>query len=320
MDKSAFAERLCRAAERTRDFTRTFIIETLPDTIRFDVQLNVSYDGHPLHPDERVYPEDSERIPVTLRSRLTQEDVVELLWRDGAVPEWIDLKVGREDGEHTLIVVSCCGRFTANEQLLYHEHEGYPPFHVHGPSLPPPYERENQARFSFYWQAEARDGRALVRLSERSLHMETLVLSGPDLDDAALEVLPPPPLPALRHLRLDKTRIQGPGLRCFANAVLRSLAWLSDPDLPIDLQSLERFSRLEELEVEGHVSYQGLSSLRGLTSLSLRAPASTDLGALRSLDTLVALDLGGLAGQVTGRARSVPTAGQTRALEYAGVG
>lgn len=71
MDKSVFAERLCRAAELTRDFTRKYIVEALPEAIRFEVQLNGSYDANPLHPDERVYPDDPLRIPATLRSWVT---------------------------------------------------------------------------------------------------------------------------------------------------------------------------------------------------------------------------------------------------------
>ncbi len=297
MDKSVFAERLGRAAERARDFARTLVIEPLPDAIRFEVELNSSYDGNPLHPDEHVYPEDPTRIPASLRSRLTRAEVVELLWREGTIPEWINLSVTGEDGEHTLIELACCGRFTANAQLLYHEREGYPPFHVLGPSLPPSYDSEGGKRFSLYWHARASSRQELARLRERSTHMETLVLSGSGLDDGALEALARAPLPALRHLRLEKTHIRGPGLRLFSDAPLRSLFWHAAPELPIDLGALERFSRLEDLEVEVQaLPLEGssmLCELKHLRSLSLHTSALTDFGILRSLDSLVELDLAG---------------------------
>ncbi|MCE9669946.1 hypothetical protein LY474_19285 [Myxococcus stipitatus] len=297
MDKSAFAERLRRAAERARDFARTLVIEPLPDNVLFDVELNCSYDGNPLHPDERVYPEDPTRFPPTQRSRLAREDVVELLWREGAAPEWINLTVKSEDGEHTLIELSCCGRFTANEHLLYHEQEGHPPFHVLGPSLPPSYDQEKAERFSLYWGPEVSSPRELATLARRSSHVETLVLSGPDLDDGALEDLSRMALPALRHLRLEKTHIQGPGLHHVANIPLNSLTWNAAPGHAIDLRVLAPFSRLKDLHVEAHGSQldgvSALSVLRSLTSLHLRASSLTNLDALRSLEKLVELDLTG---------------------------
>ncbi|NMO15708.1 hypothetical protein HPC49_02455 [Pyxidicoccus fallax] len=297
MDKSVFAERLGRAAERARDYARMLIVEPLPDSIRFDVELNCSHDGKPLHPDERVYPEDPERIPASSRSRLTREEVVELLWREGAVPRWINLNVTREGGEHTLIDLACCGRFTANEQLLYHKHQGYPPFQALSPPLPSSYEDEKGGRFSLYWHSRVSSQRELATVRERSMHVEILALSGSDLDDEALEAFARAPLPALRHLRLEKTRVQGPGLRPFADLPLSSLSWQADPGLPIDLRVLERFSRLEELEVEVQSSPLGGGSTfsvpRGLRSLHLRVPAFADLGALSSLDSLEGLDLAG---------------------------
>ncbi|WP_426751631.1 hypothetical protein [Myxococcus sp. Y35] len=297
MDKSVFAERLRRAAERTRDFTRTLIFESLPDAIRFDVQLNCSYDGNQLHPDERIYPEDPERIPATSGSGLTREEVVELLWREGTVPEWIDLSVSREDGEHTAIEVACCGRFTANEQLLYHEREGYPPFHVLGPPLPPSYDIENRRRYSLYWHVQVRSEAELARLRSRSLHVETLVLSGPALDDSILEALSRTSLPALRLLRLEKTRILGPGLRQFVGVPLRDLVWQAAPELPIDLRAIDGFSGLEDLEVEVQGALlkgvSTLASLPSLTSLRLHASSFTDFGTLPSLDSLVELDVAG---------------------------
>ena len=297
MDKSVFSERLWRAAECARDFARTLVIERLPDAIRFEVHLNQSHDGNPLHPDERVYPEDTERIPASRRSRLTREEAVELLWREGAVPEWVNLSVSREDGEHTLIGLECCGRFTANTQRLYHEREGYPPFHVLGPSLSPSYDSEKGGRFSLYWYSEVRSRAELARLRERSLHVETLVLSGPDLDDGALEELARAPLPALNHLGLERTRIRGPGFRHFVDVPLRSLSWKVDPALTLDLRSLEPFSRLEQLEVEVQAlpleGVSALAALPGLKSFRLHAPAFADLGALSCLDSLEELDVTG---------------------------
>jgi hypothetical protein len=297
LDKTVFAERLQRAAECTRDFARTHIIEPLPDAIRFDVQLNSSYDGNPLHPDERVYPDDPECIPQHLRSGLSQEEVVELLWREGAVPEWINLTVVQEADQHTLIEMDCCGRFTANEQLLYHARQGYPPFHVLGPPIPPSHDLASKERYSLNWLSKPRDRRALSRLRERAEHVQSLILSGPDFDDESLEELARASLHRLRALRLEGTRVRGSGLRHLVRSPLRFITWEAGLDLPLALQFLEPFSLLESLHFESRAStlegLSTLSSLRHLNRLTLHVPALVDIGFLRPLESLEDVNLAG---------------------------
>ncbi|XXY54867.1 hypothetical protein WME91_27425 [Sorangium sp. So ce269] len=50
-----------------------------------------------------------------------------------------------------LLEVRVCGRFTAKAELLYHEREGWPPFHVLGPVLPPRWDESTRARFDIKW-------------------------------------------------------------------------------------------------------------------------------------------------------------------------
>lgn len=298
MDKSVFAERLRRAAEHTRDFTRTLILEPLPDSIRFDVLLNQSFDGNPLHADERVYPDDPRRIPEHRRSLLSEEQAVELLWREGTVPEWIDLAIKQEGGEHTRIEMLCCGRFTANEQLLYHEQEGYPPFHVRSPPMPLSQGPEPRERFSLYWYGKPANRRELAGLRERAEGVELLSLSGKGFDDESLEVLAGAPLRRLRHLQLERTRIRGPGLRHLGrNVPLKSLTfWHSVHRLPLDLEPLGAFSLLEELSIWSWATPHGLSTLSSLRrlrelTLQVRSLGDEELRALSGLTRLRALTL-----------------------------
>lgn len=47
----------------------------------------------------------------------------------------------------------CCGRFTAGNEFLYHKGEGYQPFHVLSPPLPPDFEGiEKGEKFNLYWR------------------------------------------------------------------------------------------------------------------------------------------------------------------------
>jgi hypothetical protein len=146
---------LAGAARRAVDFAREFVEEHLPAAVRFRVELNSSYDGNPLHTDERVYPDDRRVHLAEHIARMEMEGLVELLWRDGAIPEWINLSVESADEEATLIHVESCGRFTANDALLYYEHEGRTPFHVLGPALPPDRMRDHPGRFSLWWSTLA---------------------------------------------------------------------------------------------------------------------------------------------------------------------
>ena len=70
-------------------------------------------------------------------ARLSISDVVAELWRDGAVPEWINVNVTAKAELFTLITAECCGRFTDNDAHLYYKDRGMPPFHVLSPRLPP---------------------------------------------------------------------------------------------------------------------------------------------------------------------------------------
>lgn len=103
MDRITFAARLAAAARHAVEFARDHVQEHLPDDVRFRVELNSSYDGNPLHADERVYPDDRRTHPAERVSRLDIDALVGLLWRDGAVPERINVSVEAADEEATTI-------------------------------------------------------------------------------------------------------------------------------------------------------------------------------------------------------------------------
>src|SRR4051794_7020080 len=115
MERALFAHRLDVAAAAARDFARSFVEEMLPDPILFRVRLNQSYDGHPRVGDEQVFPDDSSPGRAEALRLCRAAEVVETLWRDGKVPEWINATAIGETGTATLVELVCCGRFTAQE-------------------------------------------------------------------------------------------------------------------------------------------------------------------------------------------------------------
>jgi hypothetical protein len=202
VERETLADRLRQAAESTRDFSQGFVLEELPDDLLFRVRLNSSYDRNPLRDGEVLFPEDSSYERAVDLRLCEAEAVVDALWRDGRVPEWINLSpIGCTDSA-TILEVLSCGRFTDDERLLYHQDAGLPPFHVLGPNLPPRYEQTNRARFSIHRKFECWDSQDLARLRLVHEKVWSLRLCTDEFDGDALAELPElPAMEILEHRR-----------------------------------------------------------------------------------------------------------------------
>lgn len=152
LSRSVFKRNLVNAAILARDFARTMVTNTLPDEIVYEIHYGCSYDGNPLVEDEKTFPADYNGGPVSVTSA---DEVTDRLWREGFVPEWINVTVGHEDSDHTHIMLECCGRYSATPKMMYHVQEGRAPFHVLGPPMPPGYRHEIGTKFNLYWQKDA---------------------------------------------------------------------------------------------------------------------------------------------------------------------
>lgn len=151
ISKDGFRKNLIISSERVVKFTRNYVLNVLPDEIRFVVYLGVSNDANPLDDGEQVYPNDySERK----RFFSDVDDVVELLFREGKVPEWINVTVDSEDGESTKVKLECCGRFSDRKEHMYPSPSGISPFHILGPALPPWFDKNSKKKFDLYWDEE----------------------------------------------------------------------------------------------------------------------------------------------------------------------
>ena len=208
MDMDTFREHFYLSAKFAREFAQKFLMEQLPEKLLFRLNLNSSYDGNPLHPDEQVYPEDSDYEQFRELKSCLEEKVISTLWRNGAVPEWIDLSVVGIATDATLLELLACGRFTTNNSLLYHEHEGRPPFHVTGPTLPVDY--RSGKRFSIYQRVACWSGDELDQLKPHGLKVWSLELLGEGFKDETLAELQH--MPNLELLNLKATPIEGNGL------------------------------------------------------------------------------------------------------------
>jgi hypothetical protein len=290
MDRDIFAERLRRAAHRARDFTQTFVDEALPAELRFRLELNASHDGNPLLAGEHLFPADSDPSRQRTLSDVDEAGALAAFWRDGSVPEWIDLSVVGETGTATLVGALTCGRFTADDGLLYHEGEGYAPFHVVGPSLPG--DHVEGRRFSIYDSVRIWENDGLQRAAQHAERVRALELCGAAFDDAALARLPA--FPNLKVLGLSAAGVRGPGLAGLAGlpaletlhlhgldsaqievrdapflAALRSLIVAPAPGRPWGIGHwLVRLPRLEWLQLSAPAALFLDGSLPRLVSLS----------------------------------------------------
>lgn len=132
MTKKDFKINLEKALEGLIDFTQEMVINKLPYDCKFIIETNCSYDGNELEDDEEIYPD--EKIDETNSiNPATKSTVIDYLWRNGKVPQWIDVQVKNCDQSFSYISLQCCGRFSA-----YPNHKDGP-FRALGPNIPYPY-------------------------------------------------------------------------------------------------------------------------------------------------------------------------------------
>src|SRR5688572_20873364 len=147
MTRDDFSQNLHKATLSSHTKALVFVENELKPPFAFLLKLNQSFDGNPLA--------NGEVIPKEMRSKgeeaigpLSHDEVVTLLWRDGFVPEWVDIMPWEAKADGLTFRLICCGRFAEREPLLYHAKEGYPPFHAPGVWTPPDWKSlEDTGRF-----------------------------------------------------------------------------------------------------------------------------------------------------------------------------
>jgi hypothetical protein len=117
MTKDEFERNFDLAVERAVECARDTFVQEFPSECEFLLFPNQSYDGNPLEGDERVFPNDS--LPQgKFLGPLSKEKVIEYLWRDGWVPEWIDMAVVSQNDKRSQVQLLCCGRYTSSRESL----------------------------------------------------------------------------------------------------------------------------------------------------------------------------------------------------------
>ena len=145
---------MLEASMKAVSWAQLHVMNYLPSSCSYLLYPNQSYDGNPLKEDEELFPEDSIPFPEFI-GPLGFEEAFRFLWRNGKVPEWVDVGVQACDADLSYLQLRCCGRYTAVDALLYHKFEGYQPFHVQSPPLPPNWKSlEESGKFDLYWHGK----------------------------------------------------------------------------------------------------------------------------------------------------------------------
>ena len=187
MDLEVFMQRFVDAYRKAREFGQKYVTEDLPEKIMFNLKLNASYDKN-ASADVTLFPEDSNSKTAIRTKGIPESEVLQFLYRDGMVPQWVNLQLSGRTADATTITIESCGRFTAEEDYLYHRSEGWAPFHVLGPSLPVGFEKGD--RFSIFTRSECWTLHELEYLQQVDARPWSLELSGPEFsDDLPAEIL-----------------------------------------------------------------------------------------------------------------------------------
>jgi hypothetical protein len=123
------------------EFTKDFVLDALPDDFRYFVLLNPS-SHNAKRPGECFVTFPGDRTEYAHPTGpIDADQVVSVIWREGGVPQWIDISVWGTDQRSTYFRLLCAGCFTAHAEHLYYTWNGWrdlpvAPFGVKGPSYP----------------------------------------------------------------------------------------------------------------------------------------------------------------------------------------
>lgn len=114
------------------EFGSRYITNAISENIRYNIEFNQSNDEH-VGGSFSIYPGDNGRVA----RKLSKEEVVVLLCRNGKVPAWIDISIGKSSAQSTQLKLSCSGRYTDRIEEMYYVEGGAHPFGIKSPRFPP---------------------------------------------------------------------------------------------------------------------------------------------------------------------------------------
>ena len=128
MTKEDFATHLHSATQAAIDFTRTHCWNELLTEVEFIIRPD-NLDENAPYLNELEMRHFKERKS-EINSRFNAKEVVEKLWVNEQVPVWINMTVYKAGSQKTTFELLIDRRLRRDSTDIYHQQEGYPPFHV----------------------------------------------------------------------------------------------------------------------------------------------------------------------------------------------
>ncbi|MFD2566934.1 hypothetical protein [Pseudotenacibaculum haliotis] len=123
MTKEEFLFRLQGASFLAMKFAENYVKNKLYTEFRYDVTL--------IEPENR-----SKEF-----SEIKENEAVDLIFKEGKVPTWIDISVSKVTKKETIINLLCSKDYSKKKEDLYYTEGGSKPFGIKSPNLPIGYKK-----------------------------------------------------------------------------------------------------------------------------------------------------------------------------------
>ncbi|MDX2360859.1 MAG: hypothetical protein QNK23_08640 [Crocinitomicaceae bacterium] len=131
MTKPEFLLRLQEAGNRALKFAESYVLTELKPSFKYDVELL------PLsHGSDTSQPQNNPQDKVRMELGLTDKEVVDLLYREGKIPIWININVLKSGTTETTLSLTCTGLYSDDESKYYYNEKHGGPFGIKSPVLP----------------------------------------------------------------------------------------------------------------------------------------------------------------------------------------
>jgi hypothetical protein len=126
MRKEDFLFLLLGASFASFDFAKTFLKNKLGSEFRYDLELLTSKE------------DNNDRHPRGSNSHfnLTDKEAINIIYKDGEVPVWIDISVSKSDRKITTLSLLCSDYYSKDRNEFVYDKKGSGPFGIKSPTLP----------------------------------------------------------------------------------------------------------------------------------------------------------------------------------------
>ncbi|MDQ1165956.1 hypothetical protein [Flavobacterium sp. SORGH_AS_0622] len=141
MTKREFLFHLNGASFVALKFAEKFVKNKLVTDFKYNLILTVASNIDGSNKFD-IFPEDNNIIKLDL----TDNEVVDILYRNNKIPVWIDISVLKSSRKTTTFNLLCSGKYTDDKNEYYYNYNGSGPFGVKGPNFPINYKEGKKFR------------------------------------------------------------------------------------------------------------------------------------------------------------------------------